>query len=79
MVPIDPSLRPYAFVVGALLMLLGIYLQWRLPHERMTVEELAKERRLTEEQGRRRIRLIRWSSRLAVLLGIVAFVLSFAE
>lgn len=73
------SQQNIAFTVGVLCMLLALYLRWRLPHESMTVEEYAKERRLTERQARQRVKIVRFGGPLAVALGLAAFAMIFWE
>ena len=76
---LDPAQQGIAFLVGVVLMLIGVYLRWRLPHERMAVEEYAKERRMTEQQARCRVQLIRFGGPISVLLGLAAFATIFWE
>lgn len=64
-----------AFIAGVIFMLLGAYLRWRLPYERMAVEEYEKERRMTEEQARQRVKLIRYAGPISVLIGLALFTL----
>lgn len=51
------ELAAYAAVV---ITLLGVRLCWRAPRYRMSMEERAKDGRLTEDEARRRITFIAW-------------------
>lgn len=74
---VSPTAAGLTFGGGAILMLLGLYLRWRLPEYRMLAEERTKEGRLTEEQARFRIQILRFSGPAAVLIGIVLFTVLF--
>lgn len=67
------------FVIGVALMLMGIYLRWRLADHWMNAEERAKDGMLSEEQARRRIALLRYGGPLLILLGLIAFALVLWE
>ena len=62
-----------SFCGGMALMVLGLVLRWRLPHQQLTAEERAKDGRWTEKQVRRRVMLFRFGGPIAVTLGIVLF------
>ena len=64
---------------GMGLMVIGLFLRWRLPHQQMTAEEQAKDGRWTEKQMRRRVMLFRFGGPIAVTLGIVLFGLGLWE
>lgn len=58
-----------------LLAIAGMVLQWRLPLHRMSVEERAKDREMTEEEAHRQIRFYRNCATLVTFLGIMVLVL----
>lgn len=74
-----PTKQALLFVGGVIAMLLGVYLRWRLPHERMAAEEYTKDRRMTEDQARQRIQLLRFGGPAAVIVGLVLFALLLWE
>lgn len=45
---------------AALMALLGVWLCWRAPSQRIRIEERTKDGRISGEEGRRRIRLNAW-------------------
>lgn len=59
-----------ALAMAAVITLFGVRLCWQAPHYRMSVEERAKDGKLTEEQARRRIRHSRWVGPVIVFVGI---------
>lgn len=68
--------------VGVLLTLVGMMLHWRMPHERIAIEELMKDGRLSEGEGRRRLRTYRICAPIATTAGfllLLAQVLVLAE
>jgi hypothetical protein len=56
--------------VAAVLILLGTRFCWHAPRHRMSIEERAKDGKLTEEQARRKIRWMGWTGPAFVLLGV---------
>lgn len=62
--------KEIAFGGGVGLVLVGVYLRWRLWDDLMATEELAKDRRLSEEQARARIALLRYSGPVVIVLGL---------
>ena len=55
---------------AAALMAVGIWLRWQATDYQMSVEDLAKDGRLSEEQARRRTQLFDWSGPACVILGV---------
>jgi hypothetical protein len=72
-VPLANTMTGAAFGGGVGLMLIGLYLRWRLNDDCMTTEERAKEGRLTAEQARRRMTILRLSGPIVILLGLALF------
>ena len=70
-------LEAAAFVGGVVLMILGLYLRWRLHEYQMSAEERAKDGLITEIQARRRIEIVRYSGPAVVLMGLALFLLIF--
>jgi ABC-type nickel/cobalt efflux system permease component RcnA len=54
---------------AAALMAVGVWLRWQATDYQMSVEDLAKDGRLSEEQARRRTLLFDWSGPACVILG----------
>jgi hypothetical protein len=72
--PVSPLLavaEEITFGGGVSLVLVGVYLRWRLWDDLMTTEELAKDRRLSEEQARARIALLRYSGPVVIVIGLL--------
>lgn len=72
-VPLAVTTEAATFASGAVLMLAGLYLRLRLPHDRMMTEERMKDGRMTERDARRRLLILRFSGPVAVLLGLALF------
>lgn len=64
-----------AFAIGAALALFGVYVRLRLAHFAMHAEEQVKERRMTEDQARRRVALLTFTAPAAVVVGLAACML----
>jgi hypothetical protein len=56
--------------------LLGVRLCWRAPRYRMSVEEHAKDGKLTEEQARRKIRFMDWFGPAVTIVGCALLALA---
>jgi hypothetical protein len=74
---LSSSHRATAFAVGVGIVLLGVYLQWRLPEYAATAEERVKDRQLTEEQARGRIRVFRVIGPTVIIGGLALLVVVF--
>jgi hypothetical protein len=55
---------------AVLLTLVGMLLHWWLPQERISIEELIKDGKLTEAEGRRRLRVFHVFAPLATIAGV---------
>lgn len=62
-----------SFFGGIGLAVLGLFLRWSLPHQQMLAEEHAKERRWSEDQVRRRVRLFRFGGATAIVVAALLF------
>lgn len=65
------------FGTGVALVLVGLILRLKLSHHWMRAEEQAKDGRLSEDQARRRIAIMRYTGPLLVVLGMAAFAVAF--
>lgn len=61
--------QEWPVAVAATVMMIGMRLCWRAPRYRMSIEERAKDGKLTEEQARRKIDLMSWCGPATVLTG----------
>jgi len=68
----DSEVKESLLIVSAGVTLLGVWLCWLAPHHRMSVEENAKDGRLTDEQARRKINRIAWAGPLVTFIGLAA-------
>ena len=59
--------------VGAaiLLMLTGMVLHWHAPRLRMSLEELMKDGKVTDQEAQRQIRFSHWCESIATVAGIL--------
>jgi hypothetical protein len=64
------QLKEIAIGVAAIITLLGVRLCWEAPHNRMSIEERAKDGKLTEEQARRKISRLAWFGPLVTFAGV---------
>ncbi len=55
--------------VAIVITLIGMRLCWGAPRYRMSVEEHAKDGKLTEDQARRRIEFMRWFGPAVTIVG----------
>lgn len=55
--------------IAAVITIVGTALCWHAPHHRMSMEERAKDGRVTEEEARRRILIMRWSGPIVTVFG----------
>ena len=62
--------------LAALVTLLGILLCWLASEHRMSIEEDAKDGKLTEEEARRRINQLVWSGPAIVIAGVAMIALT---
>lgn len=62
----------YEIALGAAVMLtiIGMLLHWRLPQERIAIEERMKDGNLTEEEGRHRLRIYGFCASLSTIAGV---------
>lgn len=62
----------YEIALGAAVMLtiIGMLLHWRLPQERIAIEEQMKDGKLTEDQGRNRLRIYGFCASLSTIAGV---------
>lgn len=62
----------YEIALGAAVMLtiVGMLLHWRLPQERIAIEEQMKDGKLTEDEGRRRLRIYGFCASLSTIAGV---------
>jgi hypothetical protein len=65
------TVKEISLAVAAAITLWGIWLSWLAPHRQMSIEERAKNGRLTEEQARRKIRQHAWFGPVVTVMGIV--------
>jgi hypothetical protein len=68
----ESELQEFGLIAAAALTLLGVWLCWLAPHHRMSVEENAKDGRLTDEQARVKIKRIAVVGPLVTFIGLVA-------
>jgi hypothetical protein len=68
----DSDFREFLLIAAAAVTLLGVWLCWLAPHHRMSVEENAKDGRLTDEQARVKIKRIAVVGPLVTFFGLVA-------
>jgi len=54
---------------AVVLTLIGVYLRWNATHYQMSIEERAKDGRISEEQARRRILFSLWCGPLVMMAG----------
>lgn len=59
-----------ALGAAALLTIMGMALHWRLPQERIAIEEQMKDGKLTEDEGRHRLRVYGFCASLATIAGV---------
>ena len=62
--------RESAVVGAAVITLLGVWLCWQAQDQQTSIEERAKDGDLTEEQARRRIRLVGWFGPAVAVIGV---------
>jgi hypothetical protein len=62
--------------LAALVTLLGIRLCWLASEHRMSIEEDAKDGKLTEKEARRRINQLAWSGPAIVIAGVAMIALT---
>lgn len=62
--------------IAAAIMLIGTRLCWNAPHYRMSMEERAKDGKLTEMQARRKIQLMDWGGPASIIIGAVLLALA---
>ncbi len=66
--------------LAAILMIAaGTWLRWRLAAYCSDAEEDAKDKKITPEEARRRIRLINWSVPALTILGLVLLAEAFSR
>lgn len=58
---------------GVLLTLVGVRLCWRAPRYRMSIEERAKDGKITEREARRKIAMLAWLGPAIALAGCALF------
>lgn len=68
----DSDFREYLLIGAAVITLIGVWLCWLAPDHRMSVEENAKDGRLTNEQARVKIKRIAVVGPLVTFIGLVA-------
>ena len=66
---LQTSRTEIAALIAVVMTLIGVRLCWRAPRYRMSIEERAKDGRLTEEQARRKIAIFRWLGPILALAG----------
>jgi len=57
-------------IVATVITLVGTRLSWGAPRYRMSIEERAKDGKLTEDQARRRIRTMDLTGPTVIVLGV---------
>ncbi|MES2691976.1 MAG: hypothetical protein V4773_00795 [Verrucomicrobiota bacterium] len=57
-------------VIGVVITLLGTKFCWSAPRYRMSMEEHAKDGKITEEEARRKIDRQNWFGPLVILIGL---------
>lgn len=62
----------YEIALGAAvtLTIIGMLLHWRLPQERIAIEEQMKDGKLTEDEGRHRLRIYGFCALLSTIAGV---------
>lgn len=58
---------------GVLITLVGVRLCWRAPRYRMSIEERAKDGKVTEQEARRKIAMLAWFGPVIALAGCALF------
>jgi hypothetical protein len=66
-------------VTAAVITLAGTALCWSAPTHRMSMEERAKDGRMTEEQARRKIQFRGWCGPVITIVGCVLLVVAFLK
>ena len=68
-------------VLALVLTLVGVWVQWQGPHYCMSTEEAVKSRRLTQDQGERRLRRLKRGGRWLLLtgMGLLVGAMAFLE
>jgi hypothetical protein len=77
-----PLQQELGLAIAMVLTFLGMVMHWRLPRQRMAMEEQMKDGKMTEMQARRRLRLFNWFAPAVTLTGIALLLgamLAFAE
>lgn len=62
--------------LGALVTLVGVWLQWQLPRRRMSAEEALKDGKLTEADANRQIRLHAIAAPTLTVFGALAMLVA---
>ena len=65
--------------MATIITLVGVRLCWAAPHDRMSIEERAKDGKLTEEQARRRIGRLAWFGPMVTLAGVALLCLALTR
>ena len=55
-----PLQQEFGLAVAMVLTFVGMVMHWRLPQQRMAMEERIKDGKLTEGQARRRLQVFNW-------------------
>ena len=69
------SFNPAAFeelllLVAAAIMIIGMRLCWTAPRQRMSIEERAKDGKLSQDEARRKIWVAGWRGPVVTLVGV---------
>ena len=62
--------------VAVILTLAGMYLNWNAPRLQMSIEERAKDGRISETSARRRIQMYLWSGPIVIVSGFAVALLA---
>jgi hypothetical protein len=65
--------------LGATLTLIGVFLHWRLPSQRMNAEEEVKDGKMTEDQANRRLKVLSVCAPIATLGGVALMLTVVAQ
>ena len=64
------QLKEVGIAAAALLTLFGVRLCWHAPRQRMSIEERAKDGKISADQARRKIQQLGWTGPFIVVAGM---------
>jgi hypothetical protein len=76
---VDPAmsmLDEFGVGLAIALTVAGVTMHWRLPRQRMSIEERVKDGKLSEEAAQRWIKIYGWCAPTATVLGVLVLVLT---